>query len=57
MKPHVDWRDLFTPVLMVIAGVLAAILLVMKGEGAALPGLALGGALGACLVHALRTEF
>lgn len=56
MKVHVEWRDLFTRVLMVVAGLLAAILLVIKGEAAALPGLALGGALGACFVHALRAQ-
>jgi hypothetical protein len=43
-----DLRDLALRSLIVVAGVLAAALLVLKGQGTALPALALGGTLGAC---------
>ncbi|HEX9491830.1 MAG TPA: hypothetical protein VGA33_01075 [Thermoanaerobaculia bacterium] len=43
-----DLQDLALRTLIVIAGVVAAALFVAKGQGAALPALALGGTLGAC---------
>ncbi len=52
MKSRSDWRDVCTRVLMVIAGVLAAVLLVLKGHGDSLPALALGATLGAFVTHA-----
>jgi hypothetical protein len=43
-----DLQDLALRTLIVLAGGLAAVLLVLKGQGQALPALALGGTLGAC---------
>jgi hypothetical protein len=42
-----DLRDFALRTLIVIAGLLAAVLLAMKGYGQALPAVAVGGALGA----------
>ena len=43
-----DRQDFALRTLIVIAGVVAAALFVLKGQGAALPALAIGGTLGAC---------
>ncbi len=43
-----DFQDLALRTLLVLAGALAAMLFVLKGQAAALPGLAVGGILGAC---------
>lgn len=40
--------DLALRALILVAGVLAAVVLSLKGQGAALPALAAGGILGAC---------
>lgn len=50
MKFSYDWQDVATRALFVLAGVIAGVLLAMNGEFAALPGLALGGLLGALLI-------
>ncbi|HVE72740.1 MAG TPA: hypothetical protein VNI54_15350 [Thermoanaerobaculia bacterium] len=42
-----DYRDIVLRTLILVAGGLSAILLTMKGHGEALPGVAIGGALGA----------
>jgi hypothetical protein len=49
-----DLRDLALRAFFLTAGGVAALLLVLKGYGAALPGVAIGGALGAFL--ATRAE-
>jgi hypothetical protein len=46
-----DPRDLALRALIVVAGVLAAVVLALKGQGAALPALAAGGILGACVTR------
>jgi hypothetical protein len=43
-----DFHDFALRTLLVLAGAVAAVLFVLKGQAAALPGLALGGILGAC---------
>lgn len=43
-----DVQDFALRALLVVAGGLAAVLFVLKGQAAALPGLAVGGILGAC---------
>ena len=43
--------DLTLRVLIVVAGVLAAVVMALKGQGAALPALAAGGILGACMTR------
>lgn len=43
-----DLQDLALRALIVVAGGLAAALLALKGQGTALPALALGATLGAC---------
>ncbi|HUJ14538.1 MAG TPA: hypothetical protein VL284_12195 [Thermoanaerobaculia bacterium] len=43
-----DIQDLALRALIVIAGGVAAALFILKGQGEALPALALGGTLGAC---------
>jgi hypothetical protein len=47
---NLDWRDVLLRTLIVTAGGVAAVLLVLKGQGLALPALALGGTVGACMV-------
>jgi hypothetical protein len=56
MKLRCDWQDVLTRCLILVAGTVAGVLLVMHGELAALPGLALGGTLGACFVTRLASE-
>lgn len=43
-----DVQDLALRTLIVVAGAVAAALFILKGQGQALPALALGGTLGAC---------
>jgi hypothetical protein len=43
-----DYRDFALRTLIVVAGTVAAALFILKGEGAALPALALGATLGVC---------
>ncbi len=43
--------DLALRVLIVVAGVFAAVVMALKGQGAALPALAAGGILGACVTR------
>jgi hypothetical protein len=49
-----DLKDIALRVLIVIAGILAAVLLTMKGFGQALPAVAIGGALGAALASRMQ---
>jgi hypothetical protein len=42
--------------LLVVAGLLAAVVLALKGQGAALPALAAGGVLGACVTRFASTS-
>lgn len=56
MKTKLDLRDLALRALIVVAGVLAAVVLALKGHGAALPALAAGGMLGACVTHFATTS-
>jgi hypothetical protein len=51
-----DWRDHATRLLLVVAGVLAAAVFVARGEGEALPPLALGGVLGASMIRKFETD-
>ena len=44
----IDFQDLALRMLIVVSGGVAAVLFILKGQGAALPALALGGTLGAC---------
>ncbi len=43
-----DLQDFALRTLIVLAGAIAATLFILKGQAAALPGLAIGGTLGAC---------
>jgi hypothetical protein len=45
---NLDLQDFTLRTLIVLAGVIAAALFILKGQGAALPALAIGGTLGAC---------
>ncbi len=45
-----DLQDFALRSLIVLAGGIAAVLFVLKGQGAALPALAIGGTLGACVM-------
>jgi hypothetical protein len=47
MNTNLDLQDLVLRVLIVVAGVLAAILLVLKGQAHMVPALAVGATLGA----------
>ena len=54
MKP--DYLDLSLRVLIGVSGVLAAVLLSMKGYGQALPALAVGGTVGACFAARFQSS-
>lgn len=56
MKSRPEWRSVLTRLVIIASGVVAGILLAMNGELEALPGLALGGTLGACFVTRLVSE-
>jgi hypothetical protein len=45
-----DLRDIALRTLIFVAGGLAALVLALKGQGQALPALAVGGTLGACVM-------
>src|SRR5258708_23874934 len=45
-----DLQDIALRTLILVAGGLAALLLALKGQGQALPALAVGGTLGACVM-------
>jgi hypothetical protein len=51
-----DLRDFALRTLILIAGGLAALVLALKGEGQALPALAVGGTLGACMMARFGPE-
>jgi hypothetical protein len=51
-----DVRDFALRALILVAGGLAAILLSLKGHGEALPALAVGGTLGACMMASLSPK-
>ena len=51
-----DLQDLALRALIVVSGVVAAVLLAMKGQAQSLPALAVGGTLGAFLMHAGTSE-
>ena len=53
---NIDRKDFALRALILVAGVLSATLLSMKGHGAALPAVALGGALGAFFAAHLQTS-
>lgn len=48
---HFDIEDLVLRGLFLLAGTIAAVLLVLKGFGPALPGLAVGGTIGAMMAR------
>lgn len=50
MDMNLDWRDGLTKALIVLCGMAAATLFVVRGQGEVLPFLAAGGILGATLV-------
>jgi hypothetical protein len=50
MKRGIDSRDVIVLVLIIVSGMIAAALFVMSGEAQALPALAVGSTVGACLV-------
>ncbi len=47
---RVSVQDVVLRTLILVAGALAAIIFVLKGQGHALPALAVGGTLGACMM-------
>jgi hypothetical protein len=51
-----DLHGLALRVLIVLCGVIAAVLLVLKGQAQSLPALALGATLGVLLMHAGTSE-
>jgi hypothetical protein len=51
-----DLRDIALRLLFVFAGIVAAVLLTMKGYGQALPAAAIGGALGAWFMARVQTS-
>jgi len=56
MKNRANFQDIAIRAAILMSGVVAAILFVMRGEGDALPALAVGSMLGACLVGAGESE-
>jgi hypothetical protein len=51
-----DHKDFALRALIVVAGCLAAVVLTIKGFGEALPGVAIGGALGAFVVSLVQQQ-
>jgi len=51
-----DLQDLALRVLIVLCGIVAAVLLALKGQAQSLPALALGATLGVLLMHAGTSE-
>ena len=51
MKRSLDVRDVALRALIVVAGALSAVLLALKGQAQALPALAVGATLGACMMR------
>lgn len=51
MKSELTWQDVATRVVIIACGAVAAALLMLKGTPEALPGLAIGGSLGALLIR------
>jgi hypothetical protein len=56
MKFGFSWQDLMLRILIIVSGVVAAAIFVLRGEGEALPALAVGGMLGAFLVMRFESE-
>lgn len=56
MKYGFSWQDMVLRALIIVSGVVAAALFVLRGEGEALPALAVGGMLGAFLVTRFESE-
>lgn len=53
---NLDWQDLAIRAVMVMAGVVAAALLVLKGQAQAIPALAVGATVGTFAVSRLGTS-
>jgi hypothetical protein len=53
---RVDLQNLALRTLIVVAGALAAALFILKGQGSALPALALGATLGVCAMARYGTS-
>jgi hypothetical protein len=51
MNGYLSWHDLVLRLLIVIAGCIAAAIFILRGDGAALPALAVGGVIGAIAVR------
>lgn len=51
MKSELTWQDVAIRVVIIACGAVAAALLVLKGSPEALPGLAIGGSIGALLIR------
>ena len=47
---NLDWQDVALRTLIMAAGTVAAVLLALKGQAQALPALAIGGTVGACMM-------
>ncbi len=56
MKPRFAWQDVTLRVLIIVSGGIAAALFVLRGDVEFLPGLAIGGMLGAFLVTRFESE-
>jgi hypothetical protein len=50
MRGGTNWRDVVLRALILLSGVVAAALFILNGEAHALPALAVGSTVGACLV-------
>ena len=51
MRKPLELRDVGLRALIVVAGALSAVLLALKGQAQALPALAVGATLGACMMR------
>ena len=56
MKTPNNWQDFAIRAAILVSGAVAAVLFVIQGEGEALPALAIGSMLGACLVGVGESE-
>lgn len=52
----VSWQESLTRVVVIVCGAIAAVLLVRNGAAEALPAIAVGGSIGACLMRTFEDD-
>ena len=52
----VSWQESLTRVVVIVCGAIAAVLLIRNGAAEALPAIAVGGSIGACLMRTFEDD-